>query len=205
MTPPYSIKGLGLVRALLLQSIGVSFFVGGCAAGEPTSRHPSSNPCGPHGKPWENPARVIAQSVEPDGTIIDWIPAPATAPPNVPADPIGNETSMAQTRGPTYGGPPGTVPIPHPRVLSCTCDPGYISRPGQPCVELGQICEPEGAAASSKYFTQCCAGLTQVLDVRPVNGQCVQFGPDYGICTRCGNGTCGAGENSCNCPADCRR
>ena len=23
------------------------------------------------------------------------------------------------------------------------------------------------------------------------------------ICTRCGNGQCGAGENRCNCPADC--
>ncbi|MFC2162948.1 hypothetical protein ACFLRF_04645 [Candidatus Altiarchaeota archaeon] len=49
----------------------------------------------------------------------------------------------------------------------------------------------------------CCPGLTGIgCDSPGAGGEC---DPCTGaiICTYCGNGDCGAGENICNCPADC--
>ncbi len=57
---------------------------------------------------------------------------------------------------------------------------------------------------------QCCAGLTPV----PANTPIDPFDPDTAcaspncpcfVCTRCGNGVCGTGENLCNCESDCPR
>ena len=57
--------------------------------------------------------------------------------------------------------------------------------------------DPEGNAD-----VPCCEGLVRVPGTSPgVNG-CFGEEGTY-ACTLCGNGECGLGENSCNCPADC--
>jgi hypothetical protein len=50
----------------------------------------------------------------------------------------------------------------------------------------------------------CCAQLTPI-NPRTVNssGECNPPSTGASICTYCGNGVCGLGENKCNCPADC--
>jgi len=54
----------------------------------------------------------------------------------------------------------------------------------------------------------CCKGLTGIDDVSDSSGKCLPPAPGgLGagfICTYCGNGVCGIGENKCNCPADCK-
>jgi len=50
----------------------------------------------------------------------------------------------------------------------------------------------------------CCPGLSAVNKGYPLDdGRC--FFDPYGelMCLRCGDGVCAAGENVCNCPADC--
>ena len=180
-----------------------------CSSAQP-SNYPSTNPCGPGGEPWKNRYPVVAQTTDPDGTVIDWIPINsqskngeplATPPPETSAPgspPVTASPFMYQ-----HQGPPGTVPIPHPRMLTCECQPGYTSRPGSPCVKVSDNCSSQGFAASSKNYTVCCPGLQLVKDSRRVNGQCVDFGIDYGICARCGDGVCAKGETSCNCAVDC--
>lgn len=64
----------------------------------------------------------------------------------------------------------------------------------------------------------CCAGLTAIkVSGLSKNGECTSAarptsGPvrlnnkatsEHYVCANCGNGICGAGENKCNCPADC--
>ena len=53
----------------------------------------------------------------------------------------------------------------------------------------------------------CCAGLTPISTVSPDSRGVCPSTPVVGssICTRCGNGICGIGENYCNCPQDCPR
>ena len=49
----------------------------------------------------------------------------------------------------------------------------------------------------------CCDGLVRLDEAYPDgNGGCQPEENAY-ICTRCGDGMCGLGENTCNCPADC--
>ena len=50
---------------------------------------------------------------------------------------------------------------------------------------------------------ECCAGLepSAMFDLGP-DGACWPL-DGAGICIACGDGTCGAGEDACNCPADC--
>jgi hypothetical protein len=74
-------------------------------------------------------------------------------------------------------------------------------------------CAGEGQTAGGglvPYGTvglKCCAGLTpmdQNIGVK-ADGACGNVGADMSpICTKCGNGVCGQGENKCNCPADCK-
>ncbi len=202
------VQALSLARAARPSTAPLLLLVA-CSSAQPSS-YPSTNPCGPGGEPWKNPYPVVAQTTDPDGTVIDWIPInsqskdgkplatppPETAAPGSP--PVTGTPFMYQRQGPQ-----GTVPIPHPRVLTCECHTGYTSRPGSPCVKVPDNCSSQGYAASSKDFTVCCPGLQLVRDSRPVNGQCVDYGIDYGICARCGDGVCAKGENSCNCPGDC--
>jgi uncharacterized repeat protein (TIGR01451 family) len=63
-----------------------------------------------------------------------------------------------------------------------------------PCITEGQ---------DAVVSTSCCAGLTAVQRLSPdIGGLCNGDGNLF-VCTSCGNGTCSAGENTCNCPADC--
>lgn len=65
-------------------------------------------------------------------------------------------------------------------------------------------CALEGEIISEGNMRQCCSGLLSMPSLTPVNGQC----PDISlssICTKCGNGICGTGENYCNCATDCPR
>jgi hypothetical protein len=180
----------------------------------------ASNPCGPGGEPWKNPYPVVAQTVDPDGTVVDWIPIesqlrpgetmPSPPPYSYPPTPVGGSPAPPAASAPflyesSRNGPEGTVPYPHPKGLNCECREGYISRPNSPCVKLSENCSSEGFEASGKTFTACCPGLQSVTDLRLTDGQCVDFGVDYVICVRCGDGVCGKGVSVCNCPTDCPR
>jgi hypothetical protein len=54
---------------------------------------------------------------------------------------------------------------------------------------------------------ECCDGLTRIgCESLTADGQCMPVPPGCGgICTRCGDGQCGHGENQCNCAADCEQ
>jgi len=49
----------------------------------------------------------------------------------------------------------------------------------------------------------CCEGLTAIGGCGPVDGECGEGCSGGVVCTNCGNGECGLGENICNCPDDC--
>ena len=49
----------------------------------------------------------------------------------------------------------------------------------------------------------CCAGLTATPALTEVSGECAAPRCPCFVCVNCGDGTCGPGENACNCPADC--
>lgn len=68
-------------------------------------------------------------------------------------------------------------------------------------------CSAEGEQQDVKAYTICCRGLTAISRARldDAGVACVQqlhVDPTR-LCTRCGDGTCGRGENRCNCPQDC--
>lgn len=67
------------------------------------------------------------------------------------------------------------------------------------CIGAGQ------PVASTPGAPACCAGLTAIgCDQPAADGTCSAKCLGASICAACGNGRCGNGENSCNCPADCR-
>ena len=49
----------------------------------------------------------------------------------------------------------------------------------------------------------CCPGLVTIQASEPMPGGLCMFLSDVAVCTYCGDGDCGLGENICNCPADC--
>ena len=49
----------------------------------------------------------------------------------------------------------------------------------------------------------CCHGLIQIKAISIHNGECVRLPCPCYICTMCGDGFCGEGENWCNCEQDC--
>lgn len=72
-------------------------------------------------------------------------------------------------------------------------------------------CVQEGAVLSSTLNYErklCCKELTKISldkpssDANSVNG-CTVGSIGGLVCTNCGNGICGLGENKCNCPVDC--
>jgi len=83
--------------------------------------------------------------------------------------------------------PPGTPPPPAPRL------------PLEPaCAEAGEVLSTEGR--------RCCDGLTAApfyLGSVIRLDQCQLEGKGRATCIRCGDGRCGKGENTCNCPVDC--
>jgi hypothetical protein len=66
-------------------------------------------------------------------------------------------------------------------------------------------CIPEGQTMPVYPGYNCCPGLKPIAPVVPdKNNNCpttILLGSS--ICTKCGDGTCGLGENKCNCPSDC--
>lgn len=94
------------------------------------------------------------------------------------------------------------------------CDTGL----GQSCCsaqekDVGECaeflgCTPAGDGLTSKQVcTKCCDGLGAIPRTKLVSGKCVDdvFPGAGSLCAACGDGTCNAsaGENPCNCPADC--
>jgi len=65
-------------------------------------------------------------------------------------------------------------------------------------------CAAEGTVVSEANMRPCCSGLFLRPNLSPANNQCPDLSLN-GVCTRCGNGQCGVGENFCNCLADCPR
>ncbi len=93
--------------------------------------------------------------------------------------------------------PPETLPDPATgRSATCFQYGGVLGR----CVEAGGTLEGKDICAT------CCPGLTRTGREAPMGdaGACEDEGPpSLLVCVACGDGTCGAGENPCNCPADC--
>lgn len=77
----------------------------------------------------------------------------------------------------------------------------------QPDVPAPNACAEEGETVSGAMNAQpiekkCCASLTAATIFEIKDGQCNAAGGAL-VCIKCGDGTCGASENNCNCPMDC--
>ncbi len=72
--------------------------------------------------------------------------------------------------------------------------------------ECDADCVPEGEGFSTfdPSIQGCCEGLTAIQEAwyDEETGMCGGVGNAF-VCTYCGNGLCGLGENICNCPEDC--
>jgi hypothetical protein len=127
-----------------------------------------------------------------------------SAPRDAPAEDRGPDTR------PTDVGPPDRRRPDSPRPDSLRPDlPLPDSRPGADLTPAGDGtggCYPEGAKfTSTTPAGKCCAKLVPVTDSTPTGtpGGClVPKCPCY-VCTNCGDGLCGKGENGCNCAKDC--
>ncbi|MCX6789536.1 MAG: PKD domain-containing protein [Candidatus Gribaldobacteria bacterium] len=84
---------------------------------------------------------------------------------------------------------------------------GQSTNPPQPvsCLQEGE----EGIPTAALYKS-CCSGLVSIGKSSDYDASC-NLTPDAkiamrlgGVCTACGNGVCGTGENQCNCPSDCK-
>jgi len=87
------------------------------------------------------------------------------------------------------------------------------SETGDPKTECSWECTTEQSKNCTKegesYVVypaslSCCEGLTPISCSKPFNDTCpsaICIGAS--ICTKCGDGVCGPGENKCNCPEDC--
>jgi hypothetical protein len=92
-------------------------------------------------------------------------------------------------------------------------------RPGASCLlwstleEKARNCKKEGEVANLKLLLFCCPSLKYSDLSEPVaepadgseacKDQVEKRLMEDKVCTQCGNGSCGVGENLCNCPADC--
>jgi fibro-slime domain-containing protein/LPXTG-motif cell wall-anchored protein len=85
-----------------------------------------------------------------------------------------------------------------------SCDPvsGCVFTPNGQCVPE---CITEGNNGAVVPGQVCCEGLDPIGTGAPdQSGNCPEPPPVGAfVCTMCGNGTCGLGENKCNCPQDC--
>ncbi len=68
-------------------------------------------------------------------------------------------------------------------------------------------CAGEGQTDNiiSNSFTGCCSGLTKITNSFSSGNTCTASTISSYICTYCGDGVCGKGENACNCPSDCKK
>jgi len=67
-----------------------------------------------------------------------------------------------------------------------------------------QRCIGEGEKGSIISNDVCCPGLTQIANSWPADSGCIAPTDGSFICSYCGNGICGKGENICNCLKDCK-
>jgi hypothetical protein len=74
------------------------------------------------------------------------------------------------------------------------------------CVPRTENCIAEGdVVAIVPNRRPCCTGLTEVGNARVgTTGMCI-MAQGTALCTKCGDGKCGTGENVCNCPKDCEK
>lgn len=83
----------------------------------------------------------------------------------------------------------------------CGCGCDYAKDNGnKACAKEGEeaswMPQPEGDGL------QCCEGLASKEISTIADGKCNAV-VDASVCVSCPNGTCGPGENKCNCPEDC--
>ncbi|HOI97120.1 MAG TPA: hypothetical protein PLA19_01290 [Candidatus Pacearchaeota archaeon] len=85
------------------------------------------------------------------------------------------------------------------------CNPGETPTNCPADCDIKVNCAKEGEIAywdtNTSNINQCCSGLTAVMNCSPTVA-CSKSANS--ICTYCGNGVCGKGENAYNCPADCQ-
>ncbi len=88
-----------------------------------------------------------------------------------------------------------------------TCGPGenVCNCPADCTGEEPPECVAEGESkAVVPDAPECCEGLQPISCGGPAeDGSCDTPCVGASICAKCGDGTCGTGENKCNCPADC--
>ncbi|MBN2493293.1 MAG: dockerin type I repeat-containing protein [Deltaproteobacteria bacterium] len=96
------------------------------------------------------------------------------------------------------------------RAVNCAPDENcIICAEGERCDEDTGLCVPDclGEGEGFEDFNTegyCCEGLTAIPDYfLDEGGQCVGPNCPCMVCTYCGDGECGLGENICNCPRDC--
>jgi len=77
------------------------------------------------------------------------------------------------------------------------------------CFQYGGVrgaCTGAGETLEAKDICSvCCAGLTRISRDAPGDGGACEPAPipSLFLCSACGDGVCGDGENRCNCPGDC--
>lgn len=209
----------------LLSLIGILVAGLGCSvtneSAEIRSANASSDPCGPGGALRPPNPNIVATTRTRNGQVIDWVPASsqtpdgtlATPPPSAPiappSSPARNQPQSTDVDGvriePEARGPAGTVPILRSHRPLCDCHAGFVEQANGACAPVSETCVAEGGMASAKSFSHCCPDLAQTEALEPRDGQCISTAPTAHLCTRCGNGSCGPGENTCNCPSDCKR
>lgn len=81
---------------------------------------------------------------------------------------------------------------------------GHYFCPGEG--ENPAVCTGSSGVCIGAKQDECCAGLTKVPDSSLLSdGTCsLPFRGEATVCTYCGNGVCSKGENTCNCPSDCK-
>jgi hypothetical protein len=87
----------------------------------------------------------------------------------------------------------------------------YIADKDQPCLPEGQRFFIGPAEANypdrpARPEPRCCCGLHAIRPPTHGAGECSynEGGTGLHVCAACGDGRCGAGEDRCNCPRDCR-
>jgi len=65
-------------------------------------------------------------------------------------------------------------------------------------------CIGEGEEGSRFNNDICCSGLSKIDNSRKAGDTCVAPSDGSFVCSYCGNGICGRGENECNCKIDCK-
>ena len=116
----------------------------------------------------------------------------------------GHDSSIADTgvadTGVVDSGSDSSTPDAGPADASTDAAPSDASLPD------GAACVTEGnTAIVTPTSPSCCPDLTAISCSVPDDAGVCPVGPCTGAsyCTHCGDGSCGLGENLCNCPADC--